>query len=66
MCKVETHEMSLEFLKCWKAAGIHIDNQVQCGIRSWLKAAPSGCVSEVRNFPLKAGRLFTIYGPQGE
>lgn len=40
MYKIETQEMSPEFLKCWQAAGIHIDNQVQGGMKSWLKATP--------------------------
>lgn len=38
--RVETSEMSPEFLKCWKTAGIHIDKQVQGGMQSWLKATP--------------------------
>lgn len=40
MYKLETQEMSPEFLKCLQAAGIHIDNQVQGGMKSWLKATP--------------------------
>lgn len=40
MYQLETQEMSPEFLKCWQAAGIHIDKQVQGGIQSWLKATP--------------------------
>jgi hypothetical protein len=39
MYEVETHEMTPEFLECWKAAGIHISKQVQGGLQSWLKAA---------------------------
>jgi hypothetical protein len=40
MHTIETHEMTPEFLKCWQAAGIHIDRQVQGGIQSWLKVTP--------------------------
>ena len=40
MYEVETHDMTPEFLECWKAAGIHISNQVQGGLQSWLKASP--------------------------
>ena len=40
MYEVETHDMTLEFLECWKAAGIHISKQVQGGLQSWLKATP--------------------------
>jgi hypothetical protein len=40
MYEVETHDMTPEFLECWKAAGIHISNQVQGGLQSWLKATP--------------------------
>jgi len=40
MYEVETHDMKPEFLECWKAAGIHISNQVQGGLHSWLKATP--------------------------
>lgn len=40
MYEVETHDMTPEFLECWKAAGIHISNQVLGGLQSWLKATP--------------------------
>lgn len=40
MCKVETQEMTPEFMKCWQAAGMHIDEQVQGGMQSWLKTTP--------------------------
>lgn len=29
-----------EFLKCWQAAGDHLNKQVQGGIQSWLRAHP--------------------------
>ena len=38
MHEIEMSEVSEEFAKCWKAAGIHIQNQAQGGLRSWLKA----------------------------
>ncbi len=38
MCEIEMQEMSPEFLKCWKAAGMHLHNQVQGGIKSWIRA----------------------------
>ena len=46
MYEVETQDMSPEFLECWKAAGIHISNQVQGGLQSWLKATPFPPVKE--------------------
>ena len=40
MYDIEMHEMSDDFLECWKAAGIHLDNQVDGGIKHWLRAHP--------------------------
>jgi hypothetical protein len=40
MFNIEMQEMTPEFLKCWKAAGIHIDQQVQGGMQSWLRCHP--------------------------
>jgi len=40
MHEIEVHEMSQEFFRCWQAAGKHLDNQVQGGIRFWLRAHP--------------------------
>lgn len=31
-------EVTEEFSRCWKAAGIHIENQAQGALQSWLKA----------------------------
>jgi len=40
MHKIETQGMTPDFMPCWKAAGTHLDKQVQGGIRAWLKATP--------------------------
>jgi hypothetical protein len=40
MYDIEMQEMSPEFLKCWHAAGTHLNNQVQGGIQFWLRAHP--------------------------
>ncbi|MBV5322286.1 MAG: hypothetical protein JZU60_00460 [Ilumatobacteraceae bacterium] len=34
------HEMTPDFFKCWQAAGIHIDKQIQGGMQSWLRSHP--------------------------
>lgn len=38
MYKIENSEATREFAECWKAAGMHIENQSQGGIRGWLRA----------------------------
>ena len=40
MFDIAMQEMTPEFLKCWQAAGTHIDKQVQGGMKSWLRAHP--------------------------
>lgn len=40
MHNIEMQEMTPAFLDCWKAAGIHIDKQVQGGMQSWLRCHP--------------------------
>jgi hypothetical protein len=40
MHNIEIQEMSPEFLKCWQAAGNHLNKQAQGGIQSWLRAHP--------------------------
>ena len=40
MHNIEMQEMSPEFLKCWQAAGTHLNKQAQGGIQSWLRAHP--------------------------
>jgi hypothetical protein len=37
MTEIEMHEVSPEFAQCWQAAGLHLSQQVQGGINSWLK-----------------------------
>ena len=38
MYDVEMPEASPEFGRCWKAAGSHLNRQVEGGMRSWLRA----------------------------
>ena len=38
MYEINASEVSTEFAECWKAAGLHIQNQAQGGLRSWLRA----------------------------
>lgn len=38
MYKIENSEATSDFAECWKAAGMHIENQSQGGIRGWLRA----------------------------
>jgi len=38
--EIEMHEMSEAFFPCWQAAGIHLSQQVDGGIQSWLRAHP--------------------------
>lgn len=40
MHEIETLEMSDAFFPIWKAAGVHVDKQVDGGIQSWLRAHP--------------------------
>ena len=40
MYEVEMQEMSAEFLPCWKAAGKHLDRQVDVGIHDSCRAHP--------------------------
>ena len=59
MYKVETNEMTPEFLECWKAAGNHLSNQVQGGLQSWLKATPYPPFLEHLSFRL-GNQLFYV------
>jgi len=43
MHDIEMHEMTEAFFPCWKAAGIHLSEQVDGGIQSWLRAHPYLC-----------------------
>lgn len=38
--EIEIQEMSKEFFHCWKAAGLHLNKQVDGGIQYWLRAHP--------------------------
>ena len=38
MHHIHMAEVSEEFARCWQAAGIHIQNQAQGGLHSWLRA----------------------------
>lgn len=50
---------SSEFLECWKAAGLHLDRQVQDGIRSWLRVDPTPPFLEHISFRL-GNQLFFV------
>ncbi len=58
MYDVEMHEMSQEFLKCWQAAGVHLNQQVDGGIQSWLRAHPYAPFLEHLSFRLGNQLLF--------
>jgi hypothetical protein len=38
MHDVHMAEVSNEFQRCWQAAGLHIQNQAQGDLQSWLRA----------------------------
>lgn len=59
MHEIEMQEMSREFLKCWQSAGIHLNNQVQGGIQSWLRAHPYPPFLEHLSFRL-GNQLFFV------
>lgn len=59
MHNIEMQEMSEEFLKVWQGAGIHLNNQVQGGIQSWLRAHPYPPFLEHLSFRL-GNQLFFI------
>lgn len=59
MHDIEMHTMSPEFLKCWQAAGKYLNNQVQGGIQSWLRAHPYPPFLEHFSFRL-GNQLFFI------
>lgn len=40
MHQVDTEQMSEPFAACWRAAGLHLNRQVDGGIRCWLRAHP--------------------------
>ncbi len=59
MYNIEMQEMSPEFLKCWQAAGVHLDKQVQGGIKTWLRADSHPPVLEHLSFRL-GNQLFFV------
>jgi hypothetical protein len=59
MYDIEMQEISPEFSKCWHAAGMHLNNQVQGGIQSWLRAHPYHPFLEHLSFRL-GNQLFFI------
>ena len=59
MYEIEMEEMSPEFLECWKAAGEHLDKQVQGGFPSWLRAHPYPPFLEHLSFRL-GNQLFFV------
>jgi hypothetical protein len=59
MYDIEMQEMTPEFLACWQAAGMHLNNQVDGGIHSWLRAHPYPPVLEHLSFRL-GNQLFFI------
>ena len=59
MHNIEMQEMSAEFLSSWQAAGNHLNNQVQGGIQSWLRAHPHPPVLEHLSFRL-GNQLFFV------
>ncbi len=59
MHQIEMHEVSEEFAACWKAAGNHLNRQVDGGIQSWLRAHPYPPFLEHLSFRL-GNQLFFI------
>ncbi len=59
MHDIKMQEMSDEFLKCWQAAGVHLNKQVQGGIQSWLRAHPYPPFLEHLSFRL-GNQLFFV------
>jgi hypothetical protein len=59
MYEIEMNEMSEAFLPCWRAACIHLSNQVDGGITSWLRAHPYPPFLEHLSFRL-GNQLFFV------
>jgi hypothetical protein len=59
MTDIEMQEMNDIFYECWKAAGKHLNNQVDTGIHSWLKATATPPFLEHLSFRL-GNQLFFI------
>ncbi len=59
MHEIEMNEMPDAFFPIWKAAGIHLSNQVDGGIQSWLRAHPYPPFLEHLSFRL-GNQLFFV------
>ena len=59
MHSIEMQEMSPEFMACWKAAGMHLNQQADGGIQSWLRAHPYPPFLEHLSFRL-GNQLFFV------
>ena len=59
MHDIETQEMSNEFLHIWQDVGNHLNNQVDGGIQSWIRANPYPPFLEHLSFRL-GNQLFFI------
>jgi hypothetical protein len=59
MHDIEMHEASDEFARCWRAAGQHIQRQVQGSMQSWLKASLNPPFLEHMSFRL-GNQLFFV------
>jgi len=59
MYDIEMQEASPEFARCWKAAGVHIQGQVQGPLNSWLKVSLNPPFLEHLSFRL-GNQLFFI------
>ncbi len=59
MHPIEMQQMSKAFFACWKSAGMHLDRQVDGGIRFWLRAHPYPPFLEHLSFRL-GNQLFFV------
>jgi hypothetical protein len=59
MYEIEAHASSRAFTDCWRAAGAHLNRQVQGGLQSWLKAHLSAPSPEHFSFRL-GNQLFFV------
>ena len=59
MHEIESHKMSDAFFEVWKAAGSHLNRQVDGGIKGWLRAHPYPPFLEHLSFRL-GNQLFFV------
>ena len=59
MVEIEMNEMSEAFLDCWRAAGTHLNRQVDGGMQAWLRAHPYPPFLEHLSFRL-GNQLFFV------